>query len=234
MPRKTALLALALVMLILGTVGVVAGIILKHQPAFYRAALITDRENRVAQSREFAGRFWNLIDSVDNPDWWEIFTAEQINSFLQEDFIRSWGGDNNLPDGFHDLRVQIEENKLRLGCRYGTGFWSTVVSIDLKMWLVDKEVNLIGMELLNLRAGALPVSRQIMLDHITETARRSNIECTWYHREGNPVAILKLQADQARPTIQLERFDLRPGKIIIVGRSTESYFTHSPGKPKAK
>ena len=76
------------------------------------------------------------------PDWWEVLTTEQINGFLQEDFLQKFNGDVNLPDGFHDLRVQIEEGKIRLGIRYGTGFWSTILSIDLKVWLIANEVNL--------------------------------------------------------------------------------------------
>jgi hypothetical protein len=209
--------------------------ILKHQPTFYRSATMPEGEDRRGLSREFESRWTSLGNSIYNqyPDWWEVFTADQINAFLQEGFIQSWGGDNNLPDGFHDMRVQIEEGKLRLGCRYGAGFWSSVLSIDVKMWLVAREVNLIGVEILSLRAGALPISRQFVLDYITEAARRSNIEVTWFHREGNPVAILKLQADQTRPTIQLQRFELQQGKIVVVGRSTDPHVSHSTGKPTA-
>lgn len=232
MRRKTVIFAVGLLALFLGAAGLSLYLLLQHQPGFYKAATMPAGEERLVQSREFLNRYTNLMNSIYNryPDWWEVFTTEQVNGFLQEDFLHSYGGDENLPEGFRELRVQIDENTLRLGCRYGTGFWSTVLSIDLRMWLVANEVNLIGVEVMNLRAGALPLSRQVILDYITEAARRSNIDCTWYHRDGNPVAILKLQADQVRPTIQLQRFELKPGKIVIVGRSTETYFTQPAPK----
>lgn len=228
MRRKTVLITVGLFFLVLGIGSLTLFMLLKHQPISYKSATVPPSEKRLAQSHEFVNRYTNLINSIYNryPDWWEVFSTEQINCFLQDDFIHSYGGDENLPEGFHDLRVQIEENKLRLGCQYGKGFWSTILSIDLKIWLVADEVNLIGIEVENLRAGAVPVSRHIILDYITETARRSNIDVTWYHRNGNPVAILKLQADQTHPTIQLHRFELKQGKIIVVGRSTE----HRPGQ----
>ncbi len=233
MRRKRFLLSLGMVLLFLGAAFGTLLVLLKHEPTFYRASTIAESDERSALSSEFVSRFYsNLMNSIYNryPDWWEVLTTEQINAFLQQDFQNSYGGDNNLPDGFHDLRVQVEEGKLRIGCRYGKGFWSTVLSIEVKMWLVANEVNLIGIELVNLRAGGLPVSRQIILDFITETARRSNIEVKWFHRKENLVAILKLQADQIRPTIQIQRFELQPGKIVIVGRSTDGHASVQPSK----
>ena len=230
MRRKSLLLTLACLFVLLAALSATAFILLKHQPTFYRNSVIAEGKARIAQSAEFESRFWSLTNSIQDPDWWEVFTTEQVNSYLQEDFIRLHGGDNNLPEGFHDLRVQLEENKIRLGCRYGTGFWSSTLSIDVKMWLVAHEVNTVALEIVSLRFGAFPVSRQIILDRITEAAHRWNIGVAWYHRNGNPVAILKLQANVDRPTFQLQRFELQPGKMIIVGRSTGG----SVGRPSIK
>ena len=237
MRRKRMLLSLGMFVLFVGTAFGTLLIFLKHEPSFYRSSAMPEGDERVALSSEFVNRFYsNLMNSIYNryPDWWEVFTSEQINAYLQHDFRNSYGGDNNLPDGFHDLRVQVEDGKLRLACRYGKGFWSTVLSIEMKMWLVANEVNLVGVELVNLRAGGLPISRQIMLDYITDVARRSNIEVKWFHRKDNLVAILKLQADQVRPTIQIQRFELQPGKIVIVGRSTEGHVSTISSKSEKR
>jgi hypothetical protein len=226
MRRKKILLSLGLVLLFLTGFSAVLFLLAKHEPHFYRAAEMQPGEERIVHSNEFVNRFTGLRDGVINlyPDWWGVFTTEQINGFLQEDFVRSWAGDNNLPAGFHGLRVLVEEGRLRLGCRLGTGVFSSVLSIDAKMWLVaGDEPNLIGVEILDLSVGALPVSRQIILDSITEAARQRNIDVRWYRRKSNPVAIFKLQADLARPTIQIQRFELHQGKIVVVGRSTENY-----------
>ncbi|MCE9534098.1 MAG: hypothetical protein K8T89_23715 [Planctomycetes bacterium] len=231
MRRRNVLLSLGLLVLFLGTATTLLIVLLKHQPTFYRTSTMPPSLERTQQSGEFISRSTNLTNSIYNlySDWWEVFTTEQINAFLQEDFLQSWGGEERLPEGFHDLRVLIDDGKLLLGCRYGKGNWSVILSIEMKIWLVANEVNLIGVEVENLRAGALPISRQIILDYITEAARRSNIDVKWYHRNGNPVAILKLQANQVRPTIQIQRLELKAGKdgeagkLIIVGRSTETH-----------
>lgn len=234
MRRKTLLLGLGLVTLILGTIFVTLYIFYKQVPAFYKAAAMPEGAERLEASHQFWNGFGNLLSSTGYPDWWVIFTTDQINGFLQDDFLSSLGGDENLPEGCHDLRVRIDAGRLILGCRYGDGFWSTILSIELKMWLVANptgqiaEMNKVALEVADLHAGALPISRQILLDYITEMARRRNIDVRWYHRDGNPVAIMKLQADQLRPTIQLERFELQQGKIIIMGRSADS--GHAPAK----
>ncbi len=236
MRRKRLLLTLGLLSLIMGVVCTILYIMLKHQPSYYQTAAMAPSEERTALSREFESRFLNLLNSIDNryPDWWEVFTTEHINAFLQEGFLTSYGGNANLPDGFTDLRVQVEEGRLRLACCYGKGLFSTILSIEVRMWLVANEVNLIGVEVLSLRAGALPISKQMILNYITETARRSNIDCTWYRHSGNPVAILKLQGDQLRPTIQLQRFELKQGQIIIVGRSIDTNGATPPKAAKKK
>jgi hypothetical protein len=229
MRRRTILVSLALATLILTITGAAGFALLKHKPNFYMASAMPEGEDRRLQAGEFESRETSLINSVSNryPDWWGVFTTEQMNSFLQERLVRL-GGDNNLPDGFHDLRVQVEDGKLRLGCRYGNGFFSTIMSVEIKMWLVANEVNLIGLEIVKLRAGAIPLSRQVILDDITEAARRANIEVRWYHRKSNPVAVLRLQAEESRPTIQIQRFELQAGKIVVVGRSTDNYGAQSP------
>jgi hypothetical protein len=231
--RRKSLLALGILVAILGVLCIAAYFVLKHEPSFYRVARMPEGPERLSQSRESWTRIQSLMNAIKNeyPDWWEILTTEQINGFLQEDFIHSFNGDVNLPDGFHDLRVQIEEGKIRLGVRYGTGFWSTILSIDLKIWLVANEVNMVALEIANLRAGGLSISRQVIIDNITEAARLKNIDVNWYHHDGNPVAIMKLQADRMRPTIQLQRLDLQPGKIVIVGRSPDSNLGRPAGKP---
>ena len=84
------------------------------------------------------------------------------------------------------------------------------------MWLVAQEVNLIGVEIVSLRAGGLPISRQSILDYITDAARRKNIDVKWYHRKDNPVGILKPQADQVRPTIQIHTSSVvDEGKSVV-------------------
>lgn len=195
-----------------------------YQPRFYRDAIVSPGPEREQASRECEKRYLNIGQCIINryPEWGDVLTTQQINSFLQEDFLKGFGGDQNLPDGFHDLRLEIIGDHIRLGCRYGQGWRSTILNVELKMWLVADEVNLVAMEITTIRAGAIPVSPQLIMNHITDEAHRMNIDVTWYRNGGNPVAILKLQADQVRPNYQLQRFELQEGKMVIVGRSLEA------------
>ena len=61
---------------------------------------------------------------------------------------------------------------------------------------------------------------------ISEAARDSNIEVTWYRNRSNPVGLFKFYADQARPSAQIMTFEVKDGKITVAGRSFDE---SSPG-----
>src|SRR5205085_3485708 len=109
--------------------------------------------------------------------------------------------------------------------------WSTVISLDFRIWLVPKEPNLVAMEFQALHAGALRISAQSLLEHVYEAARQRNIDVSWYRHNGNPVALLRFQSDRINPTFQMQRLELRPGMLVISGRSIEA--TPHAGVPTA-
>ncbi len=119
-------------------------------------------------------------------------------------------------------RVAIEPDKLRVGFRYGMGSWSTVVSIDLRVWLVAKEPNVVALEFEGMHAGALPISSQSLLENASQTARRHDIDPTWYRHNGHPVLLLRFQAGRSRPTFQLQQFELHAGVLSIAGHSLDT------------
>jgi hypothetical protein len=95
-----------------------------------------------------------------------------------------------------------------------------VVWVELRVWLVANETNLVAVEVCELRTGSLPVGSQSILDSITEAARDSNIEVTWYRSGSNPVGLFRFYADQPRPTSQILTLEVKDGKISVAGRST--------------
>jgi hypothetical protein len=109
-----------------------------------------------------------------------------------------------------------------LAFRYGTAFWSTVISIDLHIWLVAKEANVVALEFQGMHAGGLPISSQSLLERASETARRYDIDPTWYRHNGHPVLLLRFQAGRSRPTFQLEQLALHQGMLCISGRSLDT------------
>jgi hypothetical protein len=223
MSRKSAFLAIMIVLLLLGGAGTTLALLVRHEPAFYRRCSVRAGEHRVKCSGEFVGEFTTRLlgGILNHPQWDAQFTEEQINSYFEEDFVTKHSAENPLPEGISAPRIALGPEKVRLGFRYGKGWWSTVICIDLRVWLAAKEPNVVALEFESLSAGALPISAQSLLERVYEAARRQNIDPTWYRYRGHPVLLLRFQADRANPTFQLQRLELQEGKLLIAGRSLD-------------
>jgi hypothetical protein len=219
MKRKSMMYGGAVV-LGLTTVLLTVVISLRYQPAFYRAAEIAPGPERKKKSNEFLSAFFQLCNGVKfDSRWGADFTTSQVNSYLAENFVTDGTVDNILPDGVSDPRVVFEDGKIRFAFRYGTPPWSTIVSVDLRVWLVAKEYNLVALELERISAGFMPVSGRSVLERMAETIRQHNrgIEFNWYRHDGHPVALLRFQADKVMPTIRLQQLDITHGQMVIQG-----------------
>lgn len=218
MNRKSVLLGIGVLVLV---AGFVSGMVLlvRREPAFYQAMALPEGKERKEQSSAFMTEFVGALDNVLNERPWDCrLTADQINSYFEEDFVRNGIAEKVLPEGIREPRIAIDSDKVRLAFRYGGPPWSTIVSIDLGLWLAPKEPNVIALELQGMRAGALPINAQSLLESIYETARQQNIDPSpWYRHKGNPVTLLRFQADRPSPTIRLQRLELQPGVIVISG-----------------
>src|SRR5947209_18605172 len=133
-----------------------------------------------------------------------------------------------IPEDVKDIRVALEDDLIRVGFRYGEGEWNCIVSLEFRAWLVANKPNTIALELCDFRAGALPMGTRSLIDYITEAARRQYIDVTWYRRSGHPVALMRLQANQARPTFQLRRLEVTPGKFVVASSPTRGAGTPAP------
>src|SRR5262249_39124403 len=71
-----------------------------------------------------------------------------------------------LPKGISDPRIAVEANRIRLGFRYGSEPWSTIISIDMRVWLATTEVNVVALELQGVHPGALSGSAPSLLETI--------------------------------------------------------------------
>ncbi|MBX9583434.1 MAG: hypothetical protein K2X87_24295 [Gemmataceae bacterium] len=206
--------------------GVGAGVaalalLVKREPGFYADAPCPDEWD----ARERAARLVTRVQDLKNdirtlkPEWGDTFTAEDLNGFFAENLGRSSGLRSVLPAGLHSPRVAIEGDRLKLGLRYGEGFWSTVVWVELKVWLVADEPNLVAVEVCDLRTGCMPVGAQSILDAVAEAARDKNVEVTWYRNGGNPVGLFRFYADQPQPASQILTLEVADGKVVVAGRS---------------
>lgn len=222
MRRRALLQTLAALSLLSIGIGGTLVYLVRREPASYREVQIPDEPQRRKLSGDFASGVQQLLDSIGNnaeARWEKTFTAEQMNSYFVEDFVRV--RPFKLPAGINSPRVRIEPGKLELAFRYGRGFWNSIISVDLSIWLVANEANLVAVEVTGLHAGALPISLQSIQEQIAESARQWNVDVTWYRHEGNPVALVRFQPDRPNPTVLLQRLELQSGRVVIEGKSTE-------------
>ncbi len=224
MRRKSVLLGVAILLLVGCAVLAVLALLARQEPEFYRAAQVPPGPVRTNQSKTFQGEIVQLTQYIINhePVWRCTFTEAQLNSYFEEDFLRSGVAGLLLPEGVTDPRVVLEKDKVRLAFRYGTPPWSTVISIDFRIWLAPKQYNVVVLELQSMHAGSLPVSAQSLLEQLSEALRKRNVEVTWYRHNSNPTAVLRFQTDAPRPTVQLRRLEVNQGTLTIVGGSVEA------------
>ncbi len=224
MPRRSLIMAIALSAVLGGGAAVLLCLLVRYEPAPFQAAVLPPSENRKQLSREFITEFmdaysaWTGNGKGEEPDWRADFTEEQINSYFNETFVTSGLAEQLLPDTISQPRVVFEPDKVRIAFRYGRGFWSTLVSIDLRAWVARDEPNVLALQLIGFHAGALPISAQSMLEPAVELGRQHGIDINWYRHEGYPVALLRFQADQPRPTLELRLVQIAQGAITLQGR----------------
>jgi hypothetical protein len=222
MRRKSYVLGFLIIILL---TGAAAGLfmLVRHEPDFYVKNALPPGKERTQRSGKFFEEFVQFCSDVrDYREWNARFEEDCINSYFDEQFVTSGLAEKVLPEGITAPRIAIEEDRFRLAFRYRLGPVSSVISIDMRMWLTPKEPNVVALELQGLHAGSLPIAAQSLLEQISEAARQNNIEVTWYRHRGNPVALLRFQADQDHPTLRLDHLVLHKGLIEIQGRSSDS------------
>jgi hypothetical protein len=224
MRKKTLLMTFGIGVLSLCALTGLGIALVYHEPGFYRRSAVVSGKTRQDQSRAFVSHFAKLINCwVDGYGAWDVcFSEAQINSFFEEDFVRLGDAEALKRYGISEPRVMFEEDRIRLAFRYGTKPWSTVFSVDFKVWLAPSDVNVVALEILGRHFGAIPVSAQSLCEVLSELGRQKNIDVTWYRYNNHPVALLRFQNDRARPTAQLLRLALKKGEMTIGGRSLES------------
>jgi hypothetical protein len=224
MSRKSLLLTLLTVLGLGSSIAAVLLVLVLHEPRFYIRAAVPPGAQRTQWNAEFQAELFNrLVTGIANQRNWEArFQQEWINSYFAEDYLTKHSAENPLPEGISEPRISLEPDHIRLGFRYGKGPLKTVVSLQIRIWLVAREVNTVALEFESLHAGALPVSAQSLLQRIADFAHQKDIDPTWYRRNGHPVLVLRFQANRSHPTFLLQRLEPSAGGIRISGRSLDS------------
>jgi hypothetical protein len=228
MSRRSFLLTLGILGLLVGGVLLVLAVLTLHEPERYARAGVPPGTERQRLSDDFYRAFCGMINDVNGADtWFARFTEEQVNSYFDEGFIQSGLNKRVLPDRLSAPRVGFDADQVRVAFRYGCGFWSTIVSIDFRVW-VTKTPNVVCLELLGSHAGALPINAQSLLKRLAdELIRQGSLQVSWYRHDGHPVALLSFQADQPRTTLQLTEIKVEAGGIAIRGKGGDAAFVRT-------
>jgi hypothetical protein len=223
----TVLILVAAVVLVAGLLGY----LVKVEPDFYAAAGAGSGEDE-AQAAAVMTRYGDLRNDIrSKPEWGAEFTAAELNAFVRANLSdEGWLADF-LPENLHAPRVAIDGDRVKLAARYkynGSDLLSTVLSIELRVWLVsagnppDREkLNTVAVEIRGVKAGALPVGPESMLDRIAEKARESNIKVDWYRHDGHTVGLFRFYADQTHPATQIRTVKVADGTITVAGRTID-------------
>ena len=230
--RKKVCLWCGVLALLLGGTGTILALLLKHEPSFYERATIPESEDRRRQSDAFFAKFSQMLINVGvdrDGDWHFQFSESELNSFFDEGFVRLGEAENFQRIGISQPRIALEDDQLRLAFRYGTGWFSTIVSLELRIW-APKEPNLLAVEVRSRRAGGLPISSLALLKELSELAKRHNIDITPYRYNGNPVALVRFNSsERARPSMMLSDLKVTPGSLTISGQTMD--LVHSQAVP---
>jgi len=214
-------------LLVLTPIALFGGVLLalRHEPRFYRQAEIEPGPKRKQLAKVASQNFTGILNQAIDPhgkEWTFKFTTDQLNSFFEEGF-RDLEGKSLEKLNIYQPRVVFEDDRLRLAFRYGSGFWSTVLSYDLKAWVSAKETNTLVVEVLGRKAGAMPMPTHHILSELTDLGRRHNIEVSWYRSDENhPVAVIRFNTDRPRPLSQLRGVIVKEGELTIRGQPTQS------------
>jgi hypothetical protein len=225
MSRRSLLLAVGIAAgVVAGVVGLLA-LMVRYEPGWYAGAGVPPGPERTQLSRDFMEAFSDLKARMENePKWGGKFTARQVNAYFEEGIFEQKLDADLLRGQISEPRVAFEENRVHLGFRYGKGLWSAIISVALRVWVPQEDTSAVVVELDSIRAGALPVAAQSVLEEVSRLLREKDIEINWYRHEGHPCAVLRFQTDPQRSPIQLTAIQSKAendGVLTIQGRTND-------------
>lgn len=188
---------------------------IRHEPAFYRRALETDRAVLAKGSDRMLQKMTSLQNAFNAPGRWSVvITADEINGWLAVDLAKNHP--NTLPKGMSDPRVAISANDITAGCRYEAAGVNAVVSLTIRASM--PEPNVVALQIVRARAGAIPAPLKGVLDGLSRAAQDMRLRLDWHRSGGDPVAMLSIPDDpDADCVVRIEHIGLAEDEIQLSG-----------------
>jgi hypothetical protein len=186
----------------------------RHEPAFYRRALETDRPVLEKGSDRMLRKAAALQSALARPDRWEIhITAEEINGWLAVDLPKNHP--KALPPTLKDPRVVIDPNEMTVACRFDQNGMESILSLTVQPYMA--EANVVALRIVRARAGLLPLPLKRVTDGVSQAARDLQLPLEW-RRGGDPVALFSVPTsnDDGR-IVRIETVRLGEGEIYVAG-----------------
>src|SRR5262245_4764867 len=223
MAKRKLCICSAFAMLALAVGLTALGAVVKHEPSFYLQTQAQPTDGRRQVALECVSKFTQMAeDRKAKKERWGCAVSEtELNSFFQEMFSQQGEAANLRKFGISGPAVVLEDGQFRIAFRYDTGWFDTVVSYRVKVWLVPKEPNVIAVEFLNARAGGLPITSQALMHQLCEAARKLDYKVTLYRHEGNAVAVVQLYPNETHPSSLLTSLQVKADGLKIQGKTLE-------------
>ncbi|HEV3164758.1 MAG TPA: hypothetical protein VGZ22_12085 [Isosphaeraceae bacterium] len=191
---------------------------LTYQPSFYRKIVAVPRAQTQAQAKRFLAQSLQLSNDIHNePHWEAVFTDQEVNAWLAEDLVTQFA--DQLPSEVHDPRVAFEPERLTLAFKLDQRHVQSVITVVARVRVSVDEENVLEVAIEKIRAGAVPVPSQQILDRITDAVREHGLDVRWKPKADHPTALVRYTPDLKRDDVVLEQLNIRHGLLRLAGRS---------------
>lgn len=187
----------------------------QHDPGFYSAACQTTEAAARTANDELLQKASALASEVTGHGRWKaVFTQQELNGWMAVDLQQNHP--EALPPSLSDPRLSIEGRRLIVAARYRSGSFSTVLSVELELYL--ESPNNIAICLRKVRAGSLPLPMQKLLDRIAEALANTDLRPRWKQADGDPVLVVTIRPrSQSKRELSVDTLHLEDGKAYLAG-----------------
>jgi hypothetical protein len=216
-------IVLAVVAAVVVGLPTAAWVLLTRTPTVYlerreRIAAVP-RAVREREAKHFVAQSLQLRNDIANEPRWEAsFTEQEVNAWLTEDLMTHFA--DQVPADVRDPCVAFELDRITLGFRLDSGPIRTVITVEARVRVPEE--NTLALTVEKIRAGAVPIAADAILERIADEARDRGLDVRWERQDGRPVAIVHYTPVHSRKDIVLERLQVTDGRIRLSGRSDRS------------
>ncbi|MHC2070182.1 hypothetical protein ACYFX5_22135 [Bremerella sp. T1] len=195
----------------------------QHVPEFYTEALYVEPTTAHESGEILEEQVFAFTNQVKKPRAWSLrLTDQQINGWLAADLKEKFP--ELLPEHIEEPRIKVKGKTLLVGCKYKGQSLNSVLAVSLDCFLVEGEPNVVGIQLHNVTAGALPIPLGQLLSEIDTYAGKADIPIRWQQKDGDPVALVTIPSSGAdiEGEIRIDALQLKDGEILLSGETIKT------------